>query len=136
MTSWRHPLATQALIDQFEKQMREVYELTSLGQPRRLVGLNIETTPQGLTIDQVQFVKDMAVEFKQKDCKPISTPVVLGDVPPGVSPLLLPNNRYLSLVGSLLWASLTRPDIAVAVILACFRSVNSTKADLAAAIRI
>ena len=39
-------------------------------------------------------------------------------------------------MGSLLWASLTRPDIAVAISIACSKSTCPTKADLAAAIRI
>ena len=127
---------SQALVDQFDREMRAVYDLTSFEQPKRIVGLNIQTTPHGLTIDQVQFAKDMTIPFKQQDCKPVSTPVALGDVPHGASPLLPSNNHYLSLVGSLLWASLTRPDIAMAVSLACSRSVNPTKADLAAVIRI
>ena len=50
--------------------------------------------------------------------------------------LLQPGHRYLSLVGSLLWASVTRPDIAVAVGIACTQSKSPTKADLVRAIRI
>ena len=125
-----------SLINKFESDMKQVYQLTSLGVPKRLVGLNITMTEDGLTIDQEQFVKDIAADFKQSDCKPVSSPASLGDVPLGASPALPPNNRYLSLVGSLLWASLTRPDIAVAISLACSKSVHPTKADMAAAIRI
>ena len=99
---------TDHLIDVFEAQMKTKYKLTSLGSPKRLVGINISLTNDGLTLDQNQFVKDIAREFKQSDCKPVSTPAAPGTVPEGVSPLLLPGNRYLSLVGSLLWASMTR----------------------------
>ena len=56
--------------------------------------------------------------------------------PEGASPLLPPGNLYLSLVGSLLWASISRPDIAVAVSIACSKAISPTKADLSAAIRI
>lgn len=124
------------LLDNFEQSMRKTYQLTSLGSPKKLVGLSINTSDDGLTLDQNQFIKDTAREFKQLNCKNITTPVALGDVPAGQSPLLPPGHRYLSLVGSLLWASVTRPDIAVAVGIACTKSKSPTKADLARAIRI
>ena len=125
-----------ALLDAFETEMRKVYQLTSLGVPTKLVGLNIAVTDDGITLDQNQFIKDLARDFKQLKCKRITTPIAPGDVPHGQSPLLPPGHRYLSLVGSLLWASVTRPDIAVAVGIACTKSKSPTKADLARAIRI
>ena len=127
---------SQAFVDQFDREMRSVYDLISFGQPKLTVGLNIQTIPDGLTIDQVQFVKDMTIQFKQYNCKSVSTPVAIGDVPHGVSPLLPSNNCYLSLVGSLLWVSLTRSDIEVTVSLACSRSVNPTKVNLTTVICI
>ena len=125
-----------ALYEAFYKQMSAVYNIKDLGEPARLVGLNIQKLPSGLAIDQNQFVKDIAKDFKQLDSKPVSTPIARGDVPEGASPSLPPGHRYLSLVGSLLWSSLSRPDIAVAVSIACSKSANPTKADLTAAIRI
>ena len=116
----------ESLLHAFEVSMRSVYQLTSLGVPTKLVGLNIQVNASGLTLDQVQFVKDMARDFKQTKCKPVATPIAPGDIPPGQSPLLPPGHRYLSLVGSLLWASMTRPDIAVAVGIACTKSKAPT----------
>lgn len=84
------------LINEFQCDMRQVYQITSLGVPKRLVGLNITMTGDGLTIDQEQFVKDIAADFKQTDCKPVSSPAALGEVPLGASPALPPGNRYLS----------------------------------------
>ena len=119
------------LIQRFEQDLKKVYTITSLGIPKRLVGLNIIHNSNGLTLDQTQFVKDVADQFKQTHSKPVSTPMVLGDVPSGASRLLPPGHKYLSLVGSLLWASLARPDIAVAVSITCTKSVQPTnKADV------
>ena len=69
----------------------------------------------------------------------MSTPATLGEVVlEGASPLLPPGHKYLSLVGSLLWVSLTRPDVHVIVAISrvCARSARPTKADLASALRI
>ena len=94
-----------------------MYQLTSLGIPRRLVGLNI-----------IHIVSD----FKQTDYKAVNSSTGFGDVPLESSPALAHGHRYLSLVGSLLWDSLTRHDIAVGVSLVCSRSTCPTKVDLAA----
>ena len=128
--------SSSALADSFADDLRKTYKITDLGEPRRLVGLNITPVPNGIQLDQCQFVKDVAADFKQSSCKPVQTPIAPGTVPVGASPDLPPGHRYLSLVGSLLWASVTRPDIAVAVSIACSKSAKPTKADLAAAIRI
>lgn len=92
-----------------------VYNFKDLGDPKHIVGLNIQKLSNGLTLDQNQFVKDIDKDFKQLNSKTVTIPIALGEVPDGVRPLLPPGHRYLSLVDSLLWASLTRPDIAVTI---------------------
>ena len=60
---------------------------------------------------------DIATKFGQIDCKPVSTPAdsqthlhtLTGD------PLDSAKYNFLSLIGSLMWATLTRPDISAAV---------------------
>ena len=128
--------STQSAADEFSASLKQSYTITDLGLPSRLVGLNIKVQSDRLSLDQNQFVKDLAAKFKQSSCKPVPSPKALGQVPECTSPLLPPKNNYLSLVGSLLWASISRPDIAVAVSIACSKSIAPTKADLAAAIRI
>ena len=119
--------STRQATDVFASQLQSVYTITDLGAPTRLVGLNISVQPDKITLDQNQFVKDLAARFKQSNCKSVTSPAAPGDVPEGASPLLLPNNQYLSLVGSLLWASISRPDIAVAVSIACSKAVSQLK---------
>ena len=87
-------------LNEFYAQMSAVYNFKDLGEPKRLVDLNIQKLPNGLALDQNQFVKDIDKDFKQLDSKPVTTPIALGEVPDGASPLLPPGHRYLSLVGS------------------------------------
>ena len=87
------------LINKFEKQMAQRYDIKSLGKPTRLVGINIVRKNDSMTLDQRQFIKDAAAQFKQLNSKPVSTPAALGDVPEGASPLLSPGHKYLSLAG-------------------------------------
>jgi hypothetical protein len=118
------------------QHLRAAYRITDLGPPALLIGLTISRTQQGLTICQNQFIRDLVKSFGQENCNPVPTPSTLGVVAADASPLLPPGHRYLSLVGSLLWCTITRPDIAVAVAIACTKSVRPTQADWNAAIRI
>ena len=122
--------------DAFASTMRKTYNMSDLGVPSRMVGLAINISPGAITLNQNQFIRDLASTFRQQDSNPIHTPCALGTVPEGDSPLLPPDNHYLSLVGSLLWATISRPDIAVAVSKACAVSQSPTRADWKAAIRI
>ena len=122
--------------DAFATTMRKTYNMSDLGVPSRMVGLAINISASAITLDQNQFIRDLAATFRQQDSNPVHTPCVLGTVAQGDSPLLPPDNHYLSLVGSLLWATISRPDIAVAVSKACAVSKSPTRANWKAAIRI
>ena len=50
--------------------------------------------------------------------------------------MLPPGHSYLSLAGSLLWVTISRPDVSVAVSIVCSKSVSPTKADWNAALRV
>ena len=128
--------SSKAKADGFARALRGIYKITDIGFPARIVGLNISASPQSLHVDQNQFVKDLARRFGQLNSNPVHTPTTLGEVAQGASPPLKPGHDYLSLVGSLLWVTISRPDIAVAVSKACARSMCPTKADRSAAIRI
>ena len=116
--------------------LRATYKITELGEPAYLVGLSISRDHSAITVHQNQFVRDLAATFKQTKCNAVPTPAVPGDVTSGQSPQLPPGHLYLSLIGSLLWCTISRPDIAVAVAIACSKSIRPTEADWKAALRI
>ena len=101
-----------------------------------MVGLVLACKPGSISINQNQFVKDLATKYGQLSANPAPTPVTPGTVPDGSSALLPANNSYLSLAGSLLWVTVSRPDISVAVSIVCSKSINPTHADWNAALRI
>lgn len=87
--------SSQSATDEFATSLKRTYAITDLGLPSRLVSLNIKVHSDRLTLDQNQFVKDLAAKFKQSSCKPVPSPKALGQVPECTSPLLPPGNRYL-----------------------------------------
>lgn len=121
----------------FVNRMRDVYKPSDFGELLRMVGINISRNDDGsMTLDQVQFIRDLARKYGQEQANPVSNPIASGDVPEGDSPSLPPDNDYLSLIGSPLWCLVTGPDIAVAVSLVCSKAKSPTRADQKSGIRI
>jgi transposase InsO family protein len=101
----------------FQDMLETTYKLTTMGQPEWMIGLKVQKQDRTITLNQERYIMDIASKFGQTDCKPVSTPadsqtnlrILTGD------PLDSTKYNFLSLVGSLMWATLTRPDISAAV---------------------
>ena len=137
-----HVASSDAIIKSFSESMAATYQLKNLGTPALMVGIKITVTPSTISLDQSHYVRQVATTFGQLDAAPISCPAsqhgCLSGAAASGTPEPLDTSRfpYLSLVGCLLWATITRPDIAVAVSRACRHSKAPTKAHWRAAIRI
>ncbi|KAI0995437.1 hypothetical protein K3495_g12742 [Podosphaera aphanis] len=95
------------------------WETTDLGEPKLLLGVQLERDPKTKTIKiyQEQYILKILRRFGMEDCTPVSTPL-----PPGAT--FTPSyddeafgdaTKYRAAIGSLMFASVaTRPDIAYA----------------------
>jgi hypothetical protein len=101
-----------------KERIRENFPVTDLGEPNRIVGIEIARTENSLTISQPLYIESILRKHKMEDANPVSTPL-------DPNQRLRPNpeerepnrsNNYASLIGSLQFlATATRPDIAYAV---------------------
>jgi hypothetical protein len=96
--------------------------MTDLGRASRFLGLEIEYLPDGsIALSQKGYIKTVLQRFSLMDCTPVFSPmdpnvdlenVICSDSKASPSDRL----RYLSMVGSLMYAAIgTRPDIAYSV---------------------
>ncbi|XP_047306440.1 uncharacterized mitochondrial protein AtMg00810-like [Impatiens glandulifera] len=92
------------------------FEMKKLGELRTFLGLQIENFDKGLFVSQINYAKKLVENFGMIDGKKSYTPL---DVNPRLSRdegTCLPDPRpYRALVGSLIYLTITRPDIAYAV---------------------
>ena len=136
-----HVASSHQLIDDFAASMSDTYAFKNLGEPTLMVGMRVTISPRAIRLDQAQYIKQLAASFEQLDAAPVHCPAsvhgCLGSADShGSQQLDTYRCPYLSLVGGLLWVTLTRPDIAVAVSRACQHSKAPTTAHWRAAIRI
>ena len=109
---------TNHIMNILKEELNSIFELTDLGEPSKIVGIEICQRANSLTISQPQYVEAMLQKYGMEDANPVR---ILLDL----NIKLEPNNEkgeqnrsndYASLIGSLQYlANATRPDIAYAV---------------------
>ena len=136
-----HIVSSKDIINDFSVRMAKTYEFKNLGVPSLMIGVNIDVTPSAIKLDQAHYIRNLAAKFGQLDAAKVKCPAsihgCLGSSRcPDSEPLDVSRHPYLSLVGGLLWATITRPDVVTVVSRACQHSKNPTSAHWRAAIHI
>ncbi|GJU66179.1 uncharacterized mitochondrial protein-like protein [Tanacetum coccineum] len=115
------------LCDEFEKLMKDKFQISSMGELTFFLGLQVQQKKKGIFISQDKYVHEILRKYNYTDVKSASTPTDLekplvqdGDAAE-VDELL-----YRSMIGSLIYLTASRPDIMFAVY-ACARFEVSPK---------
>jgi hypothetical protein len=139
-------LATSDLsfVEAFNVEMRKQFDFKSMGFPTYMIGMHLQRKDGELRISQRQYIRDVANRFAPVvgELKPTLLPAPptlqlvktgIAGVPP--SPPVDPK-VYRALVGSLMYAVVTRPDVAAPVSMCARFLAAPTAAHLAQATRI
>ena len=96
--------------------LSQQFEMKDLGHFSYFLGLEITHSTDGLYITQAKYASELLSRAGLTDSKTIDTPVELNAhlTPTGGKPLSNPS-LYRRLVGSLVYLTITRPDISYAV---------------------
>ena len=133
---------SDAFTKSFYTDMRKAYDIKDLGVPKYVIGVRIQITANSLKMVQDRYITDLYEQHTPGD-RATSTPAI-----PNVtlcldgihgedkSPLLLQPKTYRSLVGGLMYALITRPDIATAVSMCARYLAQPRQAHLEAAQRV
>ncbi|GJR97237.1 putative ribonuclease H-like domain-containing protein [Tanacetum coccineum] len=115
------------LCDEFEKLMKDKFQMSSMGELTFFLGLQVQQKKKGIFISQDKYVNEILRKFNYTDVKSASTPTDLE------KPLVqdgdaadVDEHLYRSMIGSLMYLTASRPDIMFAVC-ACARFQVSPK---------
>ena len=90
--------------------------MKDLGRLKHFLGLEIDYSRHGLFLCQQKYATDLLQKFGMLDCKPITTPIEVNAKLCAVEGKNLEDSSmYRQIVGSLIYLTLTRPDIVFAV---------------------
>ncbi|KAJ0617967.1 putative RNA-directed DNA polymerase [Helianthus annuus] len=62
------------LCKEFEKVMKKKFEMSSMGEMKFFLGLQVEQLPNGIFIHQTKYVNDVFNKFNMSESSPMSTP--------------------------------------------------------------
>ncbi|GKD86297.1 putative ribonuclease H-like domain-containing protein [Tanacetum coccineum] len=115
------------LCDEFEKLMKDKFQMSSMGELTFFLGLQVQQKKKGIFISQDKYVHEILRKFNYSDVKSASTPTDLEKplVPDGDA-ADVDEHLYRSMIGSLMYLTASRPDIMFAVC-ACARFQVSPK---------
>ncbi|GJS61740.1 ribonuclease H-like domain-containing protein [Tanacetum coccineum] len=100
------------LLDEFEKLMKDKFQMSSMGELTFFLGLQIQQKKKGIFISQDKYVNEILRKYNYTDVKSASTPTDLE------KPLVqdgdasdVDEQLYRSMIGSLMYLTTSRPDI-------------------------
>ena len=128
-----HAATSRRLLYDFSEHLSSIYKMTHLGVPKLMIGIKISFSDSHIALSQQHYIEQLSRKYGQCSSAPVHTPGNFSGCLPGPDrtesePLDTASKPYLSLVGSLLWVCVTRPDVQTAVRLACAHSASPTLA--------
>ncbi|PKA47383.1 Retrovirus-related Pol polyprotein from transposon TNT 1-94 [Apostasia shenzhenica] len=102
----------EGLIQNFKDQMKSKYEMSDMGQLRYFLGLEVHQSSKGIFISQKNYIQNVLKRFRMNECKAIDTPLSTSDKLKKEDGAPEANSEiYRSLIGSLLYVTISRPDL-------------------------
>ena len=106
----------QDFCEEFRKMMANEFEMSMIGELSYLLGLQIKQLKNGTFVSQGKYIKDILKKFGMSDGKNISTPMgTNGNLDSDASGNMVDQKLYWSMIGSLLYVVVSRPDVMFSV---------------------
>jgi hypothetical protein len=110
--------SSNSLVARFADNMSREFEMSMMGELQFFLELQIKQSKEGMFVHQAKYTKDIVRKFKMEDSKamatPMSTTTALDADEEGEH---VDQKQYRSMIGSLLYLTVTRPDIQFSVCL-------------------
>ena len=103
-------------IQQTRENLSVRFQMTEIGELKHFLGLEVDRTKEGLFLCQQKYTRDILQKFGMLECKPVSSPMEPNSkICAHEGRKLDDGTMYRQLIGSLIYLTLTRPDISYAV---------------------
>jgi hypothetical protein len=104
--------SSHSLVSRFQEMMESEFQMSMMGELTFFLGIQVKQTKQVTFVHQVKYTKDLMKKFNMMELKPVSTPMSsVASLGPDGDGEAVDQREYKSMIGSLLYLTVTRPDI-------------------------
>jgi hypothetical protein len=108
--------SSHTLVSRFQEMMVSEFQMSMTGELTFFLGIHVKQMKQGTFVRQAKYTKDLMKKFNMAELKLVSTPMssaaLLGLDENGEA---VDQREYRSMIGSLLYLTMTQPDIQFAM---------------------
>jgi hypothetical protein len=99
-------------VEHVKRLLKQKFDMKDLGELKFFLGIEVIRTHEGIWLLQQQYALDMLSKYGMVGCKPISVPLNQnGKLSADASEVLEDATMYMKIVGSLIYMTITRPDL-------------------------
>ncbi|GJY30803.1 retrovirus-related pol polyprotein from transposon TNT 1-94 [Tanacetum coccineum] len=115
------------MCDEFANIMHDKFEMSMMGELNFFLGLQIKQMEDGIFFNQSKYIKEMLKKFGLEESKPMKTPMSSDTkLTKDEECESVDSTKYRGMIGSLLYLTVSRPDIMFSVCL-CARFQEAPK---------
>jgi hypothetical protein len=116
--------SSHTLVSKFQEMMESEFQMSMMGELTFFICIQVKQTKQGTFVHQAMYTKDLMKKFNMVELKPVSTLMSsAGSLGPDKDGEVVNQREYRSMIDSLLYLTVTWPDIQFAVgLCACFQA--------------
>jgi hypothetical protein len=108
--------SSHTLVSRFQEMMESEFQMFMMGELTFFLDIQVKQTKQGTFMHQAKYTMDLMKKFNMAELKPVSTPMSsTASLGPDEDGEAVDQREYRSMIGSLLYLTVTRPDIQFAV---------------------
>jgi hypothetical protein len=106
----------QKSCEEFSRVMTQKFKMSMMGELTYFLGFQVKQLKDGTFLSQTKYNQDLLKRFGMKDAKPAKTPMGTdGHVDLNKGGKFVDQKAYRSMIGSLLYLCVSRPDIMLSV---------------------
>jgi hypothetical protein len=104
--------SSHTLVSRFQEMMESEFQMSMMGELTFFLGIQVKQIKQGTFVHQAKYMKDLMKKFSMAELKPMSTPMSSAtSLRPDEDSEPIDQREYMSMIGSLLYLTTTRPNI-------------------------
>jgi hypothetical protein len=104
--------SSHTLVSRFQEMMESEFQMSMIGELTFFLGIQVKKMKQSTFVHQAKSTKDLMKKFNMAELKPVSTPMSsAASLGPNKDGEAVDQREYRSMIGSLQYLTVTRPDI-------------------------